>query len=71
MFNKQILKRTAVVIGAIALAGTANAQGYADIAANVDLNDAKTSIIAVGVAIGGFLAVGIGIRAVLGMMKRL
>ncbi|WP_150539693.1 hypothetical protein [Actinobacillus vicugnae] len=70
MFKNKLAKG-AVIVGSLALAGIANAQGTGDIVATVDLSDAKTAIVALGVAVGGFLAVGIGVRSVLGMMKRI
>ncbi|WGE47308.1 hypothetical protein [Actinobacillus equuli] len=70
MFKNKLAKG-AVVVGTLALAGAANAANYADIAATVDLSGAKEAILAIAVAIGGFTAVGIGVKAVLGMMKRL
>ncbi|VEB26078.1 Uncharacterised protein [Actinobacillus lignieresii] len=70
MFKSKLAKG-AIIVGSLALAGVANAQGVGDIASGVDLSDAKTAIVALGVAVGGFLAVGIGVRSVLGMMKRI
>ncbi|QLB14725.1 hypothetical protein A6B39_04290 [Mannheimia granulomatis] len=64
------LSKTILTVGLLSLASLSHA-GVGEIAAGVDLNDAKTGIVAVGVAVGGFLAIGIGVRAVLGMMKRL
>lgn len=69
MFKNKLAKG-AIIVGSLALAGVANAQGVGDVSAAVDLGEAKAAIIAIGVGLGGFYAVGIGIRAVLRMMAR-
>ncbi|MFC1047204.1 major capsid protein [Pasteurella multocida] len=70
---KQIKKLFTSVsaVATLAVVSTgAHAAGLSDITGGLDLSGAKDGIIAVGVAIGGLLVVAIGVRYILGFLKR-
>ncbi|WP_005562626.1 hypothetical protein [Aggregatibacter actinomycetemcomitans] len=46
------------------------AAGIGDIATQVDMTQPKEAVIALGVALGGFLVVGLAVRYLLGFFKR-
>ncbi|WP_334054525.1 hypothetical protein [Pasteurella multocida] len=73
MFKNKI-KNVLTVGSALAVTAlsstTASAAGLEGITDKVDLSGAATGVIAVGVAIGGLLAVVIGVRYVVGFLKR-
>lgn len=72
MFNK--IKNTFTVLTAAATAilvsATANAEDLFSITGKINLESAYTGIVAVGAAVGGFLVVALGVRYVLGFLKR-
>ncbi|MDY0485026.1 major capsid protein [Pasteurella multocida] len=67
--TKKVLAGLAVASTAV-VSTTATAAGIGDITSNIDLSGATAGIIAVGVAIGGLLVVAIGVRYVVGFLKR-
>lgn len=73
MFKNKI-KNVLTVGSALAItvlaSTTASAAGLSDITGNIDLSGAKDGLIAVGTAIGGLLVIAIGVRYVLGFLKR-
>ncbi|MBN6076298.1 hypothetical protein HYE59_01775 [Aggregatibacter actinomycetemcomitans] len=68
------LKKVAGYATALTLTAFASvpsyAAGVADIVAQVDMSAPKDAVIALGVALGGFLVVGLAVRYLLGFFKR-
>ncbi|HDR1236605.1 major capsid protein [Pasteurella multocida] len=58
------------VVSTTVVSATANAADLSSITSGIDLSGASAGVIAVGVAIGGLLAVVIGVRYVVGFLKR-
>ncbi|HDR1174463.1 TPA: hypothetical protein R4323_001082 [Pasteurella multocida] len=67
--TKKVLAGLAVASTAV-VSATANAADLSSITSGIDLSGASAGVIAVGVAIGGLLAVVIGVRYVVGFLKR-
>lgn len=70
-FLKKSFAPVSIFVAAFLVAGVANAAGVGDIVGTVDVESAKTALIAIGTTLGGLLGVGIAVRYVLGLMKRL
>lgn len=69
--NMKKVIATASTVATLAVVSTgAHAAGLGDITSSIDLSTAKDGIIAVGVAIGGLLIVAVGVRYILGFLKR-
>ena len=71
--SKQLKKLTAkaVALGTLTMASASSfAAGVGDIASGIDLSSGKEAVIATGVALGGFLVIGLAVRYVLGFFKR-
>ncbi|AMQ93043.1 hypothetical protein ACT75_00145 [Aggregatibacter actinomycetemcomitans] len=68
------LKKVAGYATALTLTAFASVPSYAagigDIATQVDMTQPKEAVIALGVALGGFLVVGLAVRYLLGFFKR-
>ena len=65
------LAAKAVALSALTMASASSfAAGIGDIASQIDLSDGKSAVIAAGVALGGFLVIGLVVRYVLGFFKR-
>lgn len=69
--NMKKVIATASTVATLAVVSTgAHAAGLGDITNAVDLSAAKDGIFAVGVAVGGLLIAALGVRYILGFLKR-
>lgn len=63
--------KTVGVLSTVVVASTAHAAAdLSSITSAVDLSGASQGVVAVGVAVGGFLVAALGVRYVLGFLKR-
>jgi len=67
---KKIFTNVSAVATLAVVSAGAHAADLSNITGGIDLSSSKDGIIAVGTAIGGLLVVAIGVRYILGFLKR-